>query len=359
MDVPCDALQAPSHPDPYPWYAQLRGTRPLFFDPRLRLWVASSAALVRQALLHPALRVRPVAEPVPAALAGTAAGEAFAQLVRMNDGQFHAIHKPRVAAAAGRWDDARVAAAARAAADDLAPRVDANALLSALPVQAMARLLGVPDDALERTVAWVHDFTQGIAGGADPAQVARADAAAIALMAQGQRDGASPVQAANRIALMQQALDATAGLIGNTVHVLARRPDLVEGARTFEGMAALVAEVARWDAPIQNTRRFAAAAIVLEGQPIAAGDGLLLLLASANRDPALNPQPDAFLCVRAERRNLAFGAGAHACPGERLAITLAAAGLHALQARQPLGLRFGAVRGWRPLPNARIPLFSN
>lgn len=358
MEHPRDALQAPSHPDPYPWYAQLRGTRPLYLDAGLRLWVASSAAAVREALLHPSLRVRPPAEPVPAALVGRPAGEVFAQLVRMTDGEFHAQHRPAVATGAARWSEADVAAAAGEAAQDLAARVDANALLSALPVQAMARLLGVSAPERDRTVAWVHDFTQGIAAGAGGDQLERADAAALALMAQGEREGLPRVRAANRIAFMQQALDATAGLVGNTVHLLARREDLLEEARTPAGMTAIVSEVARWDPPVHNTRRFAAADVVLQGQRVAAGEGLLLLLAAANRDPELNPEPDDFRCGRAGSQNLAFGAGVHACPGERLAITIAAAGLHALQARQPLGQWFGAVCGWRPLANARIPVFS-
>ena len=36
MEDPRDVLQAPSHPDPYPWYARLRRDRPLFFDDRPR-----------------------------------------------------------------------------------------------------------------------------------------------------------------------------------------------------------------------------------------------------------------------------------------------------------------------------------
>ncbi|MGV3571724.1 MAG: cytochrome P450 [Ramlibacter sp.] len=324
MDEPRDALQAPSHRDPSPWYRRQPG---IGFDPQLRLWVVAGAALVREALLHPALRVRPPAELVPAALVGRPVGEVFERLVRMNDGAFHARHRPDVAAAAGRWDDAAVDEAARAAALDLRGRVDADALLTALPVQAMARLLGVRD--LDETVRCVHAFVQGIAAGASPAALDAADRACETLMAQGEAQGLDAARAANRIALMQQALDATAGFIGNAVHLLQRQPDLAAA-----DLQAVVAEVALADPPVHNTRRFAAQALELGGQSIAAGEGLLLLLAAAD---------------------LPFGAGAHACPGERVALRIAAA---ALQALQPLDRWFGPVRGWRPLPNARVPLFS-
>lgn len=324
MDEPLDALQAASHRDPYPWYRRQPG---IAFDAQLRLWVVANSVLVREALQHPALRVRPPAEPVPAALQGRPTGQVFARLVRMNDGAFHARHRPGVAAAASGWDDVAVASAAHAAAEDLRGRADPDALLTALPVQAVARLLGVRD--LDETVRCVQAFAQGIAGGASAAALDAADAAVETLMAQGRAQGLDAVRAANRIALMQQALDATAGLIGNAVHLLQRRPDLAGGA-----MDAVVAEVLRVDPPVQNTRRFATESLVLGGEALAAGDGLLLLLGHAQ---------------------LPFGAGTHACPGERIARRIAAAALEGLQ---PLDRWFGPVRGWRPLPNARIPLVS-
>ena len=332
MDLPRHVLAAPSHPRPYAWYAQMRRTNPLYFDQRLELWVASGAALVREALGQAALRVRPPAEPVPAALRGTPTGEVFAQLVRMNDGAFHARQRPAVAAAAARWDGSSVAEASAAAVRDLAPRLSADALLAAIPVQAMARLLGLPATELDATVAWVQAFTRGIAPGADAQAIAAADAASVALMAQGEREGLDRVRAANRIALMQQALDATAGLIGNAIHALQ-----LAGAQPLEG-AAFVEQVARRDPAIHNTRRFAAEDLVLRGQRIAAGQGVVLVLVD-------------------EEEALGFGHGSHACPGERIALQIAAAALRTLQSTGALRA-FGPVRGYRPLPNARIPLFA-
>lgn len=332
MDVPRHVLAAPSHPQPYAWYAQLRRASPLHFDDELRLWVASGAALVREALLQPALRVRPPAEPVPAPLRGTATGEVFAQLVRMNDGAFHARHRPAVAAAAARWEGSSVAEAAGAAVRDLAPRLGPDALLSAVPVQAMARLLGVPAEELDACVARVQAFTRGIAPGAGPQAIAAADAAAVALMAQGEREGLDRARAANRIALMQQALDATAGLVGNAIQAVQQG-----GPQALEGTA-FVEQVARRDPAIHNTRRFAAEDVVLGGQRIAAGQGVVLVLVD-------------------EEGTLGFGHGAHACPGERIALHIAAAALRTLQSTGALHA-FGPVRGYRPLPNARIPLFA-
>jgi cytochrome P450 len=328
-EAPLHVLAAPSHHYPYAWYARLRVSCPLFFDEALKLWVVSGPYLVQQALHDPRLRVRPPDEPVPRPLQGRPIGEVFGMLVRMNDGDFHARHRPQVEAAASAWSAAVVAQAAEAAARDLAGRCDPNALLSAIPVQAMARLLGVPQAQRDATVDWVHAFTQGIAAGASTEALDRAELAAIALMEQGEREGLSRVDAANRIALMQQALDATAGLLGNAV-----RAALVSG--TDEDAGEVVGRTAHQDPAVHNTRRFAATQFELGGERISEGDALVLVLVPA----------------------CAFGAGAHACPGERIALQIATSALRTLQSMGPLSRIFGAVRGYRPLPNARIPVFG-
>ena len=356
---PADPVAAVTHADPWPYYRQLRETQPLHFDARLQLWVASSQAVISEALHHPSLNVRPPDEPVPAALQGTAAGEVFARLVRMTDGAFHAAHKPAVVRAAGRWSLADVARASEMAAADLQPRMGANALISNLPVQVMARLLLVSESVLAVTCDLVQQFVQGIAPGASEAAVALASQAAEALIAQGSAEGLNAVQAVNRIALMQQSLDATAGLLGHTVLMLAQHPQLAATACCSpQAMREFVAEVERHQAPIQNTRRFAVRARRLAGQPVEQGQGMLLVLASGNRDEALNPQPDHFDPQRANRRSLGFGAGSHACPGAAIAIETVAACARSTWAGGRFYSCIGRQTGFRPLGNARIPVFE-
>jgi len=355
MQPPRNAIEAVTHPDPWSFYRSLRQERPLFFDTSLGLWVASSHAAVSAALCHSALRVRPLAEPVPKALQGTTAGEVFALLVRMTDGEFHAAHKPAVAQAARRWTLADVARAAEDAAADLQPRLEVNDFLGALPVQAMARLLDIPGAQRDETCRWALQFTQGIVPGAAAQAVAQADSAAAALMAQGRALGLQPAQAANRIAFMQQAIDATGGLLGLAALQLG------QGGATNasqEAMRGFVREVERWAAPIQNTRRFAAESLTLLGQPVEAGQAILLVLASANRDEALNPQPERFDAHRTQGRSMGFGAGPHLCPGAAIAIEMVAASLCHIRANGQFDHYFGRSTGFRPLPNARIPVFS-
>lgn len=356
---PKHAIEAVTHADPYPYYRSLRAQRPLYFDEALGLWVASSHATVSAAFAHPQLRVRPPAEPVPAALLGTPAGEVFALLVRMTDGAFHAAHKPAVEEGAKRWTLAEVARASQAATRDLQGRVDPNGFMAQLPVQTMARLLQVPHPQLEETCRRVQQFVACIAPGASAQAVGEGAEAAAALMAQGQALGLTPVQAANRIAFLQQSLDATAALIGHTVLMLRQEPAMAQAAKASpEAVRRFVAEVERYSAPTQNTRRFAAEALTLAGQRIGAGQGVLLVLASANRDQDLNPAPDVFNPRRTAPRSMGFGEGRHACPGTLIAIEIVASFVQEAGATGTFDSYFGAQAGFRPLGNVRAPLFA-
>ena len=82
-------FEAATHADPYAYYARLRQQGGLYFDAGLHLWIASGAHVVGAILDHPDCRVRPLHEPVPAPIAPGAAGQIFAQMMRMNEGPSH------------------------------------------------------------------------------------------------------------------------------------------------------------------------------------------------------------------------------------------------------------------------------
>jgi len=109
---------------------------------------------------------------------------------------------------------------------------------------------------------------------------------------------------------------------------------------------------------VQNTRRWVGAAGRVNGQDMVEGELVLVLLAAANRDPAANPRPDIFDARRADRRLFTFGVGAHACPGEMLAVGIAAAGVTALLDAGLDPAILPARLTYRPSGNTRIPLFD-
>jgi len=67
------------------------------------------------------------------------------------------------------------------------------------------------------------------------------------------------------------------------------------------------------------TSRFATADVEIGGVTIKAGEGVLGLGYSANRDPEAFDRPDEFDIERGARHHVAFGFGAHQCLGQNLA----------------------------------------
>jgi len=91
---------------------------------------------------------------------------------------------------------------------------------------------------------------------------------------------------------------------------LIANPDLIPGA---------VEEMLRWVSPIKNMARSTTREVELEGVTIGAGQELLLLYPSANRDAAVFDDPDTFDITRSPNPHMAFGFGAHFCLGNQLA----------------------------------------
>ena len=382
-----DPIAAVTYPDPYPYYASLLAERPLSRDTALGLWVASSAAAVTAVLSSDRCRVRPPEEPVPRGLVGSPAGLIFGQLIRMNDGPGRCPLRNAVAGAIGAVAPRIAGESARCARlldEELRPAGAAGRLQDfafRLPVYAVASLLGAPRADLATVAEWTRDLVRGFAPAGDAADRARAAQAAERLMrffvdvlASGEavdallgrlarealRGGVDDKEAivANGVGLLSQACEATAGLIGNTLVALAAREPLRKRVLAQPDLLPpVLAEVLRYDPPVQNTRRFVASAGDVGGQEMKEGEAVLVVLAAANRDPAANPDPQHFDPSRAEPRCFTFGLGSHQCPGEALALGIAQAGVERLMTS---GLSFErlAVRHYQPSANVRIPVFA-
>ena len=123
----------------------------------------------------------------------------------------------------------------------------------------------------------------------------------------------------------------TTNLIGNGAWLLWTHSDDhgMAAARRHRWTTA-IEEVLRFESPIQTVRRACLDAIEIGGHTLHAGDELVLVLGSANRDPDVFSRADHFDVARAPNRHLAFGAGAHACIGAQLAKVQARAAFEAL-----------------------------
>jgi cytochrome P450 len=287
--------------------------------------------------------------------------------------------------ALGTQDAGQLAAHSRSCAERLAAKhlerrspAGVQAFAFELSVHVTASLLGLPPEAFEAATAAVDGYVAALGpGGASLARAGKGARELLTLMDEqlvsphpegllarfseaATREGcaARDVLAANAAGFLTQAYEATAGLIGNTVLALGARPELAHALRQDPGLLGeVLAEVLRHDAPVQNTRRFVSEDTVVDGEALAGGDQILLVLAAASRDPEANPEPERFELFRKGRLSFTFGSGAHLCPGQALSVAIARAGIERLLATTRDAGELPKAVSYRPSLNVRVPHF--
>jgi cytochrome P450 len=148
--------------------------------------------------------------------------------------------------------------------------------------------------------------------------------------------------------------ETTVSLIGNAVLALLQHPDQRQTLESDPGrMSHAIEELLRYDGPVERTLlRWAAADVELGGQLIRRGEGVIVILGSADRDPSRFPDPDTLDFAREDVKHLAFGRGSHYCLGAPLARLEAEVALTTLLRRLPglqLAMPVEELR-WRPVP---------
>lgn len=124
----------------------------------------------------------------------------------------------------------------------------------------------------------------------------------------------------NCVLLLAAGHGTTTHLIGNGTLALLRNPEQWEHLRTHpETIALAVAELLRYDSPVQMTSRKAKVDLELGGQSIQAGQEVFFCLGAANHDPSQFSNPDKLDLTRYDNRQVAFGHGIHYCLGSPLA----------------------------------------
>jgi cytochrome P450 len=116
----------------------------------------------------------------------------------------------------------------------------------------------------------------------------------------------------------------------------------------------LVTELLRLDGPVQATPiRTATENHVVAGAEIASGQQALVVIAAANRDPAVFDQPGQFRLGRDAPAPLSFGHGAHHCLGASLARLETTVALRKTLARSP---ELAGRVVWHDTPAIRGPI---
>ena len=115
--------------------------------------------------------------------------------------------------------------------------------------------------------------------------------------------------------------ETTRNLIALGTLALLENPDQFALLRANpELMPSAVEEMLRFTSPVTHMARQATQDVEIRGQQIRAGDTVVMLYGSANRDEEIfGPTSESFDITRNPNPHIAFGAGEHACLGAQLA----------------------------------------
>ena len=220
-----------------------------------------------------------------------------------------------------------------------------SAMANRLPMMVVARLLGLPDEDVDKLVRLGYATTTLLDGVVTSDQLEAAFVAALELSgyvtehfekasdngeygliadlaarcASGEVDKLPALGI--MITLFSAAGESTASLLGSAAWILADRPDIQRQLRESpELLSAFIEETLRLESPFRGHYRHVRQRTTLAGVEVPADSHLLLMWGAANRDPAHFDAPNQFRLDRAAAKgHLAFGKGVHFCVGAALA----------------------------------------
>jgi cytochrome P450 len=210
------------------------------------------------------------------------------------------------------------------------------------PLYVISTLLGVPGEQWQRFYEWSEAVIPGATDWSEERRGAlqadmhqsllattverRADPREdlISVLAHVEVEGRRLTDAELTMFLVQLLVagnETTRNMVSGGVVALAERPGEWERLRRDRSLVpSAVEEMLRWTSPVVCFMRTATRATELGGQPIRAGEPVLMLYASANRDERqFGPTADRFDVGREPNHHVAFGFSAHFCIGAALA----------------------------------------
>lgn len=330
--------------NPYPYYARLRAEHPVYRHPD-GFYVITRYADVARLIRNPTLSVQQLdfgpADPLHHTMLGKDAPD-HTRLRRITNRWFTPkaveewtrVTKASVDAAL----DAAVAAGGRLdVAKDLSLRCTFETICHIFGIEPSAMdevrentyTIGLSlgpggneDEgrATEKALAWFEQHIRGLIAGkrADPG-----DGMIDAFLAALDEERMSEDEVIQTVFLFFAVghLDVK-HLINYGVWMMARRPELAAVYREQpEARPGFVNEILRIDTPESLVARLTTVDTPVGETVIPAGEVLLLMIAAANRDPEVFPNPDVFDHTRptGASQHLAFGSGMHGCAGQVLA----------------------------------------
>ncbi|MFC8951601.1 cytochrome P450 [Streptomyces sp. NPDC057101] len=212
-----------------------------------------------------------------------------------------------------------------------------------LPLQAIAELIGVPQEDRSRIFDWSNkmvayddpeyaiteeigaEAAMELIGYAMNMAAARkecpaADIVSQLVAAEGQGNLSSDEFGFFVLLLAVAGNETTRNAISHGMHAFLTHPDEWERFKR-DRPATTAEEIVRWATPVVSFQRTATQDTELGGQKIAKGDRIGLFYSSANNDPEVFTDPERFDITRDPNPHLGFGGGGpHFCLGKSLAI---------------------------------------
>jgi cytochrome P450 len=212
-----------------------------------------------------------------------------------------------------------------------------------LPLQLVAEMLGIDTDRLNDLKVWadalvaagewrvgesneerrrldiaLREFEEFAVSHVDKAAGTRTENVVTRLIQGGQLERREIVAVTKLLVVAGS--DTTRHLIANAVLMLLARPnDAVSLRRQPHLIGDYIEEVLRYESPVQVTQRLCKVPVNLGGGVIPEGARVMLLIGSANRDPARFADAASFAPGQRRMGHIAFGLGPHFCLGAQFA----------------------------------------
>ena len=330
--------------EPHDAYAWMRAHAPVYFDEANDLWGVASYAAVKQASVDTesfsnAGGIRPKFPPLPMMIDFDAP-----EHVRRRRLVSEGFTPKRVRAMEDKLRlvcDSLIDTVCERGSCDFVKEIAAP-----LPIIMIGDMLGVAPDDRDDLLRWSDDMLKG-QGSPDPdAMINAANAFTeyseyihpvfedrratgnsddlVGVLCHAEIDGDSLDDGSlvhETLLILIGGDETTRHVISGGVEELLAHPDQVAqlAADPAAMMPAAVEEMLRWVTPIKNMARVATRDVELAGAQIKAGQELILLYPSANRDEDVFEHADTFDITRSPNPHMAFGFGAHFCLGNQLA----------------------------------------
>jgi cytochrome P450 len=371
-----DLFDPATQEDWFPTYRQLRDDAPVYRVPETELYVVTRYADVMHVLRHQ--EVFPTGTSI---YRSTAAREVYerAGWPRVTPLSSNPPDHRRYRALVDPYFDAKGAEHWRpdieGIIDELLIAIEADgrcefvsAFALPLPVRAITRILGFPEEDIPRLKAWseawvlpfsgplpeeqevwvaeqVVQFQRYIADHIRQKRAVPGDDVLSALVS-ATFDGQRPLSDHEIITITDHLYiggnETTTFALASALWILLREPGLYDRLVADASLVpAFVEEVLRLESPTQGLYRRVAFDTELGGVELPAGATVHIRYAAANRDERMFPDPDDVVLDRPNaRRHMAFSLGEHHCPGEGLSRLEQRLALTAILQRLP-DLRLG------------------